>query len=116
MLHADDGFPCRIGQRVTIGHRAIVHGATVHDGALIGMGAIVMNGAVIGEHALIAAGAVVKENTVVEPQTLWAGVPAKLICKLPGPAIEKMSSAWQHYVDAGTVYAEVVKKNDVLPD
>ena len=68
-----------IGNDVSIGHCAIVHGCTVHDHVLIGMGAIVMDHAVIGEGAMIAAGAVVLENTIVEPGSIWAGVPAKKI-------------------------------------
>ena len=114
VLHADDGFPCEIGERVTIGHRAVVHGATVGNGALIGMGAIVMNGAIIGEESLIAAGAVVKEHAVVEPRTLWAGIPAKKVRELPEAAVVKLSSAWEHYVDAGEVYADLMK--DVEPE
>ncbi len=68
-----------IGNDVSIGHNAIVHGCTVHDKVLIGMGAIVMDQAVIGEGSVIAAGAVVLQNTVVEPGSLMAGVPAKRI-------------------------------------
>lgn len=68
-----------IGNRVSIGHRAIVHGCTIHDDVLIGMGAIVMDGAVIESGSLIAAGAVVLENTVVESGSVYAGVPAKKV-------------------------------------
>jgi gamma-carbonic anhydrase len=68
-----------IGNDVSIGHNAIVHGCTVHDKVLIGMGAIVMDHAVIGEGSVIAAGAVVLQNTIVEPGSLMAGVPAKRI-------------------------------------
>ena len=68
-----------IGSRVSIGHRAIVHGCTVADDVLIGMGAIVMDHAVVGAGCLIAAGTVVLENTVCEPGYLYAGVPAKKI-------------------------------------
>lgn len=77
ILHADPGFPCIIGDDVTVGHKAIVHGARVGNGALIGMGAILLNGAEIGEEAIVAAGAVVTEGTVVAPGTLVAGIPAK---------------------------------------
>ena len=69
--------PLNIGNNVSIGHRAIVHGCTVHDNVLIGMGAIVMDHAVIGENSIIAAGAIVLENTIVEPGSIYAGVPAK---------------------------------------
>jgi len=68
-----------IGSRVSIGHRALVHGCTIEDDVLIGMGAIVMDHAVVGTGCLIAAGAVVLENTVCEPGYLYAGVPAKKI-------------------------------------
>ncbi|MBK7149065.1 MAG: gamma carbonic anhydrase family protein [Bacteroidetes bacterium] len=71
--------PLNIGNNVSIGHRAIVHGCTVHDNVLIGMGAIVMDHAVIGENSIIAAGAIVLENTVVEPGSIYAGVPARKV-------------------------------------
>lgn len=68
-----------IGNNVSIGHSAIVHGCTLMDNVLIGMGAIVMDHAIIGENSMIAAGAVVLENTIVEPGSIWAGTPAKKI-------------------------------------
>jgi carbonic anhydrase/acetyltransferase-like protein (isoleucine patch superfamily) len=71
--------PTNIGNNVSIGHRAIVHGCTVHDNVLIGMGAIVMDHAVIGEDSIIGAGAIVLENTIVEPGSIYAGIPAKRI-------------------------------------
>jgi len=71
--------PTTIGNNVSIGHRAIVHGCTVHDNVLIGMGAIVMDRAVIGENSIIAAGANVLENTIVEPGSIYAGIPARKV-------------------------------------
>lgn len=68
-----------LGNNVSIGHNAIVHGCTVHDNVLIGMGAIVMDNAEIGSNSIIAAGAVVLENTKVEAGTIYAGVPAKKV-------------------------------------
>lgn len=68
-----------IGNNVSIGHRAIVHGCTVEDNVLVGMGAIIMDHAVIGKNAVIAAGAVVLEKTIVEPGSVYAGVPAKKV-------------------------------------
>lgn len=68
-----------IGNNVSIGHNAIVHGCTVHDNVLIGMGSIVMDKCVINSNSIIAAGAVVLEDTVVEPGTIYAGVPAKKV-------------------------------------
>jgi carbonic anhydrase/acetyltransferase-like protein (isoleucine patch superfamily) len=71
--------PVNIGNNVSIGHRAIVHGCTIHDNVLIGMGAILMDHVVVEENCLIAAGAVVLENTIVESGHVYAGVPAKKI-------------------------------------
>lgn len=68
-----------IGNYVSIGHNVIVHGATIKDYALIGMGSILLDYAVVGEGAIIAAGSVVLSGTIIEPNTLWAGVPAKYI-------------------------------------
>lgn len=79
VLHADPGAPCTIGARVAIGHRAVVHGATVDDDALIGMGAIVLNRAVIGSGSIVGAGAVVREGMVVPPNSLVLGVPARVV-------------------------------------
>jgi len=71
--------PTTIGNNVSIGHRAIVHGCTIHDNVLVGMGAIVMDHAVVEEYVLIAAGAVVLENTRLESGHIYAGVPAKKV-------------------------------------
>lgn len=71
-----------IGNNVSIGHRAVVHGCTIHDNVLIGMGAMVMDHAVVPSNCLIAAGAVVLENSVLEPNSIYAGVPAKKVKNL----------------------------------
>jgi len=71
--------PTTIGNNVSIGHNALVHGCTIHDNVLIGMGSIVMDGCVVHSHSIIAAGAVVLEGTIVEEGSIYAGVPAKKI-------------------------------------
>jgi carbonic anhydrase/acetyltransferase-like protein (isoleucine patch superfamily) len=71
-----------IGNDVSIGHNAIVHGCTLEDNVLVGMGAIVMDNAVVGKNALVAAGAVVLEGTIIPPNTIFAGVPAKKVKEL----------------------------------
>lgn len=78
VLHADPDFPTTVGNGVSIGHSAVVHGCTIEDDCLIGMSATVLNGAVIGAGTLVAAGAVVLEGTVIPPHSLAAGVPAKV--------------------------------------
>lgn len=71
--------PTIIGNNVSIGHNAIVHGCTIHDNVLIGMGAIVMDNCVIESNSIVAAGAVIVQNTKVTSGTIWAGVPAKKV-------------------------------------
>ncbi len=72
-------FATAVGNNVSIGHNAIVHGCTIHDNVLIGMGAIVMDGCVVHSNSIIAAGAVVTQHTVVESGCIYAGVPAKKV-------------------------------------
>src|SRR3954447_12308586 len=75
--------PTEIGNNVSIGHSAIVHGCTIHDNVLIGMGAIVMDNAIVGSNTIIAAGAVVLEGTHVPAGCIFAGVPAKKVKDIP---------------------------------
>jgi len=79
VLHADHGLPALVGARVAIGHRAIVHGAVVEDGCLIGMGSVVLNGARVGAGSIIGAGAVVTEGMQIPPGSLVLGVPARVV-------------------------------------
>jgi len=90
-----------IGSRVSIGHKAIVHGCTVEDDVLVGMGAIVMDHAVVGVGCIIAAGAVVLENTQCEPGYLYAGVPARRI----KPVSEEQRTNMLRTVDNYVLYA-----------
>jgi carbonic anhydrase/acetyltransferase-like protein (isoleucine patch superfamily) len=76
VVHVDHGHPTVVGDRVTIGHRAIVHGARVEDDAVVGMGAVLLSGCTVGRGALVAAGAVVPEGFTVPPGRIAAGVPA----------------------------------------
>lgn len=79
VLHSDAGFPCVVHENVTVGHRAIVHGATLHHNSLVGMGAILLNGSSLGEGAILAAGALLKEGDHVPAGMLAVGIPAKVI-------------------------------------
>lgn len=98
VLHADTGVPCTIGDRVSVGHSAVVHGATVGNDCLIGMSATIMNGSVIGENSLVAAGALVLEGTVVPPRSLVAGVPAKVRRELTEDEVEGLKENAAHYL------------------
>lgn len=77
-VHVDAEYPVRVGQWVSVGHNAVLHGCTVEDGALIGMGAIILNGAVIGAESIVAAGALIPQGVVVPPRSLIAGVPGRV--------------------------------------
>ncbi len=91
VLHVSDTFPCTLGDRVTVGHRAVVHACTVEDEVLVGMGAILLDGAVIGARSIIAAGALVTKNTQIPPGSLVMGSPAKII--RPLSAAEQQANA-----------------------
>ena len=78
VVHVDRGCPALVGNRVTIGHRAVIHGCTIDDDAVIGMGAVVLSGSRVGRGALVAAGAVVREGFDVPAGTIAAGVPATI--------------------------------------
>ena len=79
IVHVDAGVPCHIGARVAVGHRAIVHGATVEDECLIGMGAILLNGVVVGRGSIVGAGAVCREGMVIPAGSLVVGVPGRVV-------------------------------------
>ena len=96
-------FPTQIGNNVSIGHSAIVHGCTIHDDVLIGMGAIVMDGAVIHSNSIVAAGAVVLEGTVVPEGSIFAGVPAK---KVKDNTKEKISGEIQRIANNYVRYSD----------
>lgn len=96
-VHVDSGHPVVIGQNVSIGHNAVVHGCTIGDGSLIGMGSVILSGAVIGEGCLIAGGAVVLEGSVIPAGSLVAGVPAKVRRELTAEERAKILTNAQVY-------------------
>jgi len=104
VLHADPGFPCTIGRDVTIGHKAIVHGATVGDRCLIGMNATVMNGVVLGEESVVGAGALLPEGKSYPPRSLIVGVPGRVIRGLKEEEILGIRASAAHYVHAACQY------------
>ena len=104
VVHADPGFPASIGDNVTVGHRAVVHGCTVEDDCLIGMNATVLNGAVIGWGSLVAGGAVVLEDTEVPPRSLVAGVPAKVRRPISDEELERIRANAATYRELAAQY------------
>lgn len=106
ILHADPGFPCLIGDRVTIGHAAVIHGARLENDVMIGMRAVIMNGAVIGAGSLVGVGAVVPEGKIIPPNSLVLGVPGKTVRETTEKDREYIAHAARHYVQAGAEYRE----------
>lgn len=106
VLHADEGFPCTVGDDVSIGHSAVIHGCTVGSGSLIGMSATIMNGAVIGEQCLVAAGALILEGTQIPPRSLVAGFPAKVRRELTADEVAGLGVNASHYVDIARRHRE----------
>ena len=109
MVHVDTGVPCMLGNRVSVGHSAIVHGCTVGEGALIGMGAIVLNGAVIGAGAVVGAGALVPEGMIVEPDTLVVGSPARVVRRVDEALAARREATWRHYLRQAERHAKEVR-------
>ena len=97
-------YPVVVGDWVTIGHNATVHGCVVEDNVVIGMGARVLNDSHVGEGCIIAAGSVVPEHTVVPPRTLWAGVPAKMRRELGDKDRALIREYAQNYLDYVEIY------------
>jgi carbonic anhydrase/acetyltransferase-like protein (isoleucine patch superfamily) len=104
VVHGDPGFPAVIGEGVSVGHGAIVHGATVEDDCLIGMGARLLNGVIVGAGSLIAAGSVVLEGTVIPPGSLVAGVPGKVRRNITPEELAGIRVNAQTYRDLGATY------------
>jgi len=97
VLHTDPGFPLSIGRGATIGHRAILHGCTIGEHALVGMGATVLNGARIGRQALLGAGALLAEGREVPDGMLAVGAPAKPVRVLDDEALESLRRSGERY-------------------
>jgi carbonic anhydrase/acetyltransferase-like protein (isoleucine patch superfamily) len=102
IVHVDEGKPARIGSRVGVGHRAILHACTVADDCLIGMGSILLNDVVIGAGSVVAAGAVLPEGMVVPPGSLVMGVPARVTRAVDEGLRARIRGTWEHYVAEAT--------------
>jgi carbonic anhydrase/acetyltransferase-like protein (isoleucine patch superfamily) len=112
ILHSDPGSPLVIGAKVTIGHRAIVHGCRIGDGTLIGMGATILNNAVIGRNCLVGAGALVTEGKSFPDGSLIVGSPAKIVRELDASAIEALGLSATNYVSNASRFAKDLQQLD----
>ncbi len=110
IIHADPGQPVMIGSGVTIGHRVIVHSASVGDGSLVGMGAILLNRATIGARSLVGAGALVTEDKSFEDGKMILGVPAKAVRDLSPEQNAGIEMSASIYVANARRYAQTLKR------
>ena len=106
VLHADAGFPLTIGEGVTVGHKAMLHGCEIGDNSLIGIGAVVLNGAKIGKNCLVGANALVTEGKVIPDNSLVMGQPGKVVRQLDDAAVQSLKWSAAHYVQNWKRYAE----------
>lgn len=112
VLHVDPGVPMSIGEWVTIGHQAMLHGCTVGDGSLIGIQAVVLNHAVIGRECLVGAGSVVTERKTFPDRSLIMGSPAKVVRTLTDDDVAMIRDAADSYVARGALYLTEVERLD----
>lgn len=105
VVHVDPGYPTHIGKMVTVGHAAIVHGATIGDYTLVGMRATVMNGAKIGKHCVIGAHALVTENKEIPDYSLVIGSPGKVVKTFTPEEAERFQSNAVHYIENAKQHA-----------
>ena len=105
VLHADPGFPLTVGRGVTIGHMAMVHGALIGDGSLIGIGAILLNGAQIGRNCIVGAGALVTEGKVIPDDSLVLGSPARVVRQITEAERAMLAGSARRYVENWKRYA-----------
>ncbi len=96
--------PTIIGDEVTIGHNALLHGCTIEDRCLIGMGSIIMDGAIVEEGSIVGAGALVTPGTIIEKGSIYVGSPAKFFRKVDQAGYENILRSAQHYIDFATKY------------
>ncbi len=109
VMHSDEGVPCTVGEGVTVGHHAMLHGCTIGDNSLIGMGATILNRAVIPENCIVGAGALVTEGKTFEPGSLIVGVPAKVVRSLDDATLQGLNESAAHYVAKARAFAKSLK-------
>jgi carbonic anhydrase/acetyltransferase-like protein (isoleucine patch superfamily) len=105
ILHVTGGsHPLNVGNRITVGHRAIIHGCTVEEGCLIGMGAVLLDGCHVGGEAIVAAGSVVSEGKYIPPRTLAMGVTAEPLREITEKELARARDSAAHYIELAQIY------------
>lgn len=104
VVHVDEGFPVYIGDGVTVGHGAVIHGCKIEDNTLVGMGAIILNGARIGRNCIVGAGALIPQNMIIPDNSLVIGFPAKIMRQVTPQEVKSNRFNADAYVEEGRKY------------
>lgn len=116
VLHVDIDLPCRVGKRVGVGHRVILHGCEVGDDCLIGMGAVLLNGVEIGRGSVVGAGALLTEDSVVPAGSVVLGVPGKVVREVDDELRKRIGETVRHYLELARFHRSgKVPKHSTLP-
>jgi carbonic anhydrase/acetyltransferase-like protein (isoleucine patch superfamily) len=115
VLHVDPGFPLTLGRRVTVGHKAMLHGCSVGDGALIGINSVILNGARIGAGALVGANTLVPEGKEIPPGVLVVGTPAKVVRELRPEERDNLLRIAQGYVERSRRFKQELREQPLPP-
>jgi len=110
VVHVDDDAPARLGNNITVGHSAVVHGCTVGDGSLIGINATILSHAVIGEFCLVGAGALITERKEFPDRSMIIGAPAKRVRTVTDEEVEMLKESAAHYAELGRSYHNELKR------
>ncbi len=113
VLHEDEGFPLLVGDNVTVGHNAVLHGCRVGDGVVIGMGAIILSGAKIGDNSVVGAGALVPQGKEIPPRVLALGSPAKVVRELTQEEIDNFTALTRRYAQRAVYYLGLDENSDL---
>lgn len=114
IIHADEGEPALLGNKVSVGHRALVHGCTIGDSTLIANGAMVLDRAVIGRNCIIAAGAMVPPGKVIPDGSVVMGMPGKIVREVTERDLLMIEAISQHYIERGRQYRRELKPDERL--
>jgi carbonic anhydrase/acetyltransferase-like protein (isoleucine patch superfamily) len=115
VLHVDPGFPMTLGRKVTVGHKAMLHGCSVGDGALIGINSVILNGARIGAGALVGANTLVPEGKEIPPGVLVVGTPAKVVRELRPEERDNLLRIAQGYVERSRRFKQELREQPLPP-
>lgn len=112
-MHVTNSHPLIVGDRVTVGHGAILHGCTIESDCLIAMGAVILDGAIIKSGSIVAAGAVVAPGSEIPAGSIVMGVPGKVIRSVTPSDSRKVEKGWQNYVGYSDIYRQIPEMNNI---